>query len=239
MFEEELKTKEAARGRQHPETLAAMANLGVNYKDAGRLAEAIPLLEEAYRASQMHAALRWVSAPLLDAYAKSGETTKVNDLIQEQLAEARTSLPTESPELAGQLAQFSVVLLTVKAWDEAEPLIREALTIREAKEPDEWRTFSTKSMLGGVLLGQKKYAEAEPLLLAGYEGLQQREAAIPPNGKIRIREALERLVLLYTDWHAAEPDKGHDAKATDWQKKLNDFKAAANAEPSPTTDNAK
>ena len=58
---------------------------------------------------------------------------------------------------------------------------------------------------------------------------------IPEQGKIRFPEAIERLVQLYTDWQAAEPDKGYDAKATDWQTKLNDFKAAANAEPSPTT----
>jgi hypothetical protein len=33
-------------------------------------------------------------------------------------------------------------------------------------------------MLGGSLLGQKKYAEAEPLLLSGYEGVKQREDKI-------------------------------------------------------------
>ena len=61
----------------------------------------------------------------------------------------RDTLPNDSPELAGQLAAYSMTLLTLKAWDEAEPLIREALTIREKVEPDDWRTFNTKSMLGG------------------------------------------------------------------------------------------
>ncbi len=225
MYEEALNVYDAAHGRRHPQTLEVVGNLGVNYKDAGRLAEAIPLLEEAYRASQMHAELRWVSAPLSDAYAKSGETKKVNDLIREHLAEARKSLPTESPQLALQLATMSTTLLTLKAWDEAEPLLREALTIREKAEPDDWRTFNTHSMLGGALLGQKKYAEAEPRLLAGYEGLQQREAAIPPESKIRIPEALERLVLLYTELHAAQPDQGHDTKAAEWQTKLKEHNA--------------
>ena len=32
-------------------------------------------------------------------------------------------------------------------------------------------------MLGEALLEQKKYPEAEPLLLSGYEGMKQREAA--------------------------------------------------------------
>ena len=35
-----------------------MGNLGVNYKDAGRLKEAIPLLEEAYRAARKYPELR-------------------------------------------------------------------------------------------------------------------------------------------------------------------------------------
>jgi hypothetical protein len=52
-------------------------------------------------------------------------------------------------------------------------------------------------MLGGALPGQKKYADAEPLLLAGYDGMKQREKSIPPQGKVRIPEAIDRLVRLY------------------------------------------
>jgi eukaryotic-like serine/threonine-protein kinase len=46
-------------------------------------------------------------------------------------------------------------------------------------------------------LGQQKYADAEPLLLAGYAGMKKREAKIPPQGKVRLSEAVERLVQLY------------------------------------------
>jgi len=68
-------------------------------------------------------------------------------------------------------------------------------------------------MLGGALLGQKKYADAEPLLVAGYEGMKQHEATIPPQRKDRLPEALERLVQLYeaTD----KPDE-----AARWRKEL-------------------
>jgi eukaryotic-like serine/threonine-protein kinase len=52
-------------------------------------------------------------------------------------------------------------------------------------------------MLGGALLGQKKYAEAEPLLLSGYEGMKRRAATIAPPGRIRLTEAVQRLVALY------------------------------------------
>ena len=63
--------------------------------------------------------------------------------------------------------------------------------------PELWTTFNTQSLLGGALLGQKKYADAEPLLLQGYEGMKQREAKIPVNSKVRLTEALDRLVQLY------------------------------------------
>ena len=55
-------------------------------------------------------------------------------------------------------------------------------------------------LLGEALLEQKKYAEAEPLLLSGYEGMKQREDAIPPQDKPRLTRALERLVKLYEAW---------------------------------------
>jgi hypothetical protein len=64
-------------------------------------------------------------------------------------------------------------------------------------QPDEWSTFSTMSVLGESLLGQTKFAEAEPLLLKGYEGLKERAKVIPP-GNLRTAEALERLVRFYS-----------------------------------------
>ena len=78
-------------------------------------------------------------------------------------------------------------------------MLRGALAIRETKQPDLWSTFDTRSALGGALLGQKKYAEAEPLLLQGFEGMKQREAKIRPVDRRHLVEALERLVRLYEE----------------------------------------
>ncbi len=198
LFEALLPLIEKKLGRDHPNTLSTVANLGVNYKDAGRLAEAIPLLEEAYQAAKKHPTLRWVERQLLDAYVRAGENAKLADLLHKQLAEARKTLPKDNPQLAGLLAQIGLCLLQQKKWTEAEPFLRECLAIREKAQPDVWSTFNTKSLLGGALLGQKKYAAAEPLLLAGYEGMKQREATIPEQGKVRLPEALDRLIELFT-----------------------------------------
>jgi tetratricopeptide (TPR) repeat protein len=133
--------------------------------------------------------------------------------MQEMLATARGTLPKDSPQLAAQLASYGQALLTLEAWDEAEALIREALTMREANAPDYWATFNARSLLGGALLGQDRLTEAEPLLLEGYRGMKEREAAIPAVVKLRIPEALERLVRLYGA-------KGNETEAAAWRSRL-------------------
>ncbi len=69
----------------------------------------------------------------------------------------------------------------------------------------------TQQNLGAALLGQKKYADAEPLLLKGYEGMKQREKTIPPQGSTRLPEALDRLIELYTATN--KPDEARKWRA--------------------------
>jgi len=60
----------------------------------------------------------------------------------------------------------------------------------------------------GSLLGQGKSREAEPLLLAGFNGMEEGSAKIPASGKRRLREAAERLVKLYEQ--TDRPDKASE-----------------------------
>jgi eukaryotic-like serine/threonine-protein kinase len=140
-----LKRKEAKLGRNHLATLSTVANLGVSYKDASRYKEAIPLLEEAHRAAKKYRALAWVGPPLLEAYTTAGKQSKSADLIGELLSDARKTLPPDSPQLAGQLAFLGGSLLQVKAFVEAERLIRECLAIREKTQADAGRSWARRS----------------------------------------------------------------------------------------------
>ena len=117
----------------------------------------------------------------------------------------------------GVLAEIVLTLLKTGKFAEAEPEARTCLGLREKLIPDDWRTFNAESMLGGSLLGQKKYAAAEPLLLSGYEGMMQRKDKIPAGGQSRPKEALERLVQLYEATGQAE-------KAAEWEKKEKRFR---------------
>jgi hypothetical protein len=77
-------------------------------------------------------------------------------------------------------------------------------------------------MLGGVLLGQMKHAEAEPLLVAGYDGMKRREATIAPEARSRLAEAVERLVQL-------DEATGRREEAAKWRRELETVRAAQSA----------
>ncbi len=153
VFEEVLKGRDAKLGRGHPATLETVWTLGESYKNAGRFKEAIPLLEEAHQHGGRDGFV------LGEAYAKAGENARLTKFIQKELAEVQNPLrrPDLGPEeierqpgfLAMRLAELSVPLFQSKAFAEAETLLRECLPLCEKTAPDYWKTFNTKSLLGG------------------------------------------------------------------------------------------
>jgi hypothetical protein len=96
---------------------------------------------------------------------------------------------------------------------EAEPLLRECLVIHAKAQPDAWNTSRARALLGAALASQKKYVEAEPLLVQGYDRMKTREAAIPQPSKYNRTQALERLVQLYEAM-------GKQAEAAKWRAEL-------------------
>ena len=213
LFEDVFKRREAVLGRRHPDTLLTAANLGVNYRDAGRLNEAIPLLEEAYKGSRRNPKLRVAIPDLFDCYVRAEKTVEAINLAKGAVAEGRKIVEPESLELASELVQGGDRLQKLEAWPESERLLREALSIRETLMADDWRTFNTISLLGGSLTGQQKFDEAEPLLIAGYNGMVLRANQIPVDAIERIPESLKRLIKLYTQWQKPQ-------QAVEWKKKL-------------------
>ena len=129
------------------------------------------------------------------------------------MASRRKTFSPDDPILAASLASLGSNLLQQRKYAEAEPILRECLSIREAKLADDWSRFNAESLLGDSLLGQKKYAEAEPLLLSGYQGMKAREAKIPAAGKVRLKVASARVVALYDAW-------GKPEKAAEWRTRL-------------------
>ncbi len=197
LYEQLIRDREKYQGRDSIVAQSAIGGLGLNYLKAGRPIDALPFLEAGFRTNRSHPEIRRFGPRLVDAYTQVGKKAEAVRLALDCVDEARGRLPADGPQLASQLSTFSLKLLRLGKYADAEPLLREALAIQEKAEPDAWTTFSTLSQRGGALLGGGKLAEAEPLLLRGYEGMKQRAARIPPAARDRLLEAIDRLIELY------------------------------------------
>jgi tetratricopeptide (TPR) repeat protein len=183
--------------------------LGLAYLNVGEPATAVQQYE---RAMALREAIQGLNDPeaaacrnqLAVAYRLAGRPTEAARLFDRN---------PNSAAHATALAVRGAMLLLEKKPAEAELKLRDCLTIRRKIQPDDWTTFDTESMLGEALLDQKKYVEAEPPLLSGYDGLKQHGAAIPLQDKPRLTRALERLVRLYEAW-------GKKDSATKWREML-------------------
>ncbi|HBI44573.1 MAG TPA: hypothetical protein DDY78_17250 [Planctomycetales bacterium] len=164
--------------------------------------------------------------PLANLYAQTKRPEKGEALLRESLDFQKEHGQADSLPLpyAFTLEPLGRNLLQQRKWAAAEAVLRECLSIRENKTPAMYYTVVTKSLLGASLVGQNKYADAEPYLLKGYQGLKD-TAGVPvlgegPGiGRILVPEAAERLVQLYEA-------TGEKDKADEWRKKLKEAKDA-------------
>jgi serine/threonine protein kinase/tetratricopeptide (TPR) repeat protein len=116
----------------------------------------------------------------------------------------------------GPVAERARRLLLLGRFAEAEGPARECLADRQRDLVDDWRLSNAQSMLGGSLLGQGKYSDAEPFLVSGCNGLWEGQDKIPRNAKPRLAEALQRVVQLYEETNRSE-------QARPWKQRLADF----------------
>ncbi len=116
----------------------------------------------------------------------------------------------EHPRIARVLASLGELKLAQDNYSDAEAYLRQALQIRDKATPNAWERYYAQSLLGDALAGQRKYAEAEPLLLSGYRGLLQRRDLMPFESKANVQRARQEIARLYNQW-------GKSEQAADWR----------------------
>jgi tetratricopeptide (TPR) repeat protein/tRNA A-37 threonylcarbamoyl transferase component Bud32 len=213
-----LKLRTAKFGPDHPDTLASLNNLAVALRDAGRLSEAIALFESALKREKAqlgpdHPDTLISQNNLAGVCDQLGQWTEAEGLYRDVLARCMKAPEPDSTMLAVNLTALGRNLLAQSQWLQAESCLRQALSIREEAKVVDWNRYDSMSLLGATLLGQGQYAKAEPLVVAGYEGMKAREVRIPVPKRPRIREAAERVVHLYESWGLPE-------KAVNWKADL-------------------
>src|SRR5262249_22763208 len=148
--------------------------------------QAEPLLSQVVRRGAVslglgHPEMRRSEKNLTFLYLRRNQFEKAAAFFREQLARStaafgaadlRTLQPKQAPAMLrhrqGRAAR-------------GEPVLRQCLAIAERKAPDSWKAANTRSLLGECLLGQKRYAPAEPLLLKAIDGLKGHAGKPPPD----------------------------------------------------------
>jgi hypothetical protein len=181
-----------------------------------------------------------VTLALCRFYARRNTLEKAEPLLRELLAFHKQH-PEVKPDAEGEvllriLGPLGSNLLQQHKWVDAEEVLRECLTVCDGLDKairEDPRMvgdvpsvgWPTRSMLGHSLVGQEKYAEAEPYLLDGYKGGKELVDTFKGFGgdlsmlfpMLSIEETVKRLVQLYEAWD--KPDE-----AAKWRKELEAFK---------------
>jgi tetratricopeptide (TPR) repeat protein len=205
-------------GEQHPSTLYVLHNLGVAYLKMGKLDEAEKTLSVALEGrrsvlGKQHRVALGTLDQLAQVHVAQKRYAHAERLYRDGIAIRREwPLPDSPDRLPLALIRLASVLRLQGRDAEAEPLLRESLQIRQQVLPaDDYRIAQAKSMLGATLSGAGKLAEAEPLLLAAYEGLSAHPPpALDPE---QPRVAVERIIKLYDKW-------GEPEQAAAWRSKI-------------------
>ena len=217
----------AKLGDHHPTTINTIYNLAGAYLCLNDLPQALSYYERACVALEkqdfVHLNGRNIIVYTESAYVKAGQFAKAAAWQRKWLAAVKKKHGANSPEYSAELATLGEILVRGQSYAEAEPLLREVVELRKKflakKQVPPWRVAMANCTLAAALLGQKKIAEAEPLLEAGYHALKEDEKAIPWNTRdAGMSLAIQGLIDL-----AKAKNKPDDVKK--WQAELAKYAA--------------
>jgi eukaryotic-like serine/threonine-protein kinase len=149
---------------------------------------------------------------LASLYQREGKYDLAGKYAAQALAGLQHDLGAQHPGTMISEAALALAYVSQGKFAEAEPVAREALETEKKVQPDDWQRYRAASLLGASLAGEKKYAEAETLLLEGYQGMLARKDRIDVPSQYHLHLANKWLVQLYLAW--GKPDK-----AAEWKNK--------------------
>src|SRR4029079_8677946 len=131
----------------------------------------------------------------------AGQYSEAEPRIDETLKIYRAATSEKFINYATALMVEGLIYGQTERASEAEKLLREAVRIRTENVPEtHFLRAAANGALGEFLTRQKRFAEAEVLLLASYDSLKKSQAP----GSPRIKIALQRLASLYDGWEKPE-----------------------------------
>jgi len=221
-----LKAQQAVLGDKHYELLTTREVLAGVLLRLKRLPEAEREAKQAFEGrceqlGEMNPFTFISQSTLIRVYFAQGRRDEAAPLVRNLLANTQRYREKMPGFALASIGLVGDTLLRERDFALAESFLRVYLDLAAKQPSDGGFRFHAESALGACLLEQKKYAEAEPLLLSGYRGLlkseDKRPAVIHRQGasgrQSDLNEALDRLVQLYLAWD-------RPTEAARWRKEL-------------------
>ncbi len=202
-------------GPEHPGTLRTSSYLAYTYALEGKDAQAEALfnhdleIQRRVRGPENEDTLTTLTH-MAFLYQVEGKYGLAETSAAQALAGRRHILGPEHPATAASEADLAQAYVSEGKFTQSEPLAREAEAFQVTKEPDNWQHFWAESLLGASLAGEKRYVEAEPMLLEGYRGMVERKDRMPVPKLRDLDCAREWIVQMYVA-------SGKPGKANEWR----------------------
>ncbi len=218
LYSQAMEIQRRTLGPEHPDTLLSMGNLADTYAKQGKYAQAEPLFSQTMEISRRvlgpeHNRTLGFLSDFASMYQRQGKYALAETHAAAVLAGRRHALGPENSDTMESAADLALAYQSQGKFTESESLAREVLAFNQKKQPDDWQRYRAECLMGASLAGEKKYAEAEPLLLEGYEGMVKRKTRMGWMGVsnwYHLDRAREWNAALYEAW-------GKPQKAAEWK----------------------
>ncbi len=218
IYTKTMETRLRILGAEHPDALMSMNNLAVALRRQGKYSQAEPLFERALASrrrvlGEEHPRTLISMNDLGILYERTGRLAQAGANFAKVLSVRRRALGALHPDTVSVWTSLIRVLLRERQWTKAEAELREILRAQEPTASETGQRHNYQALLGKSLAGQRRFVEAEPLLLAGYQGMIQRRAKAPADATSEFEETGQWIVELYQGW-------GKLDKAAEWKRKV-------------------
>jgi tetratricopeptide (TPR) repeat protein len=202
-------------GAEHPDTLGSMNNLALVYSQQGKYGQAEALYSQTLEIKRRvlgpeHPSTLNTLSDFAQMYQLQGRYGLAETQGVQTLAGYRHAFGSEHPYTMEAATDLALAYQSQRKFAETEALAREVLAFNHKMQPEDWHRFCAESLLGASLSGQKRYTDAEPLLLEGYQGMLARRDRIPVENYHYLDRSHKWLVELYEAW-------GKPEKAAEWR----------------------
>jgi len=210
LYSQAMEIQARVLGLENPATLLSMGNLADTYTQQDKYAQAEPLFTRALEISRRvlgpeHTLTLGFLSDFATLYQRQGRYALAETYAAQVLAGRQRAGSSEDPaDIQSAMCDLALIYVSEGKFTEGARLARQTLEFAEKNQLDNWERFRAESLLGASLAGQTKYAEAEPLLLQGWQGMSSHKEQIGVPELYHVDRAREWLIQLYQSWGKPE-----------------------------------